>query len=190
MNYVIKTADELTNPFLCFCLFKRYTEITERNYIDDFSEFINGGNFVYWLAGKNLITSDELEKIVQRYPNIIFLDDVLRTNVLFANSKGRTTLSALKGYELLAEYMCQTSRERKTLFDSVNDEYNFNFDLSFNKEDGISCVCKFDIMELGERFFYSDIIKKKFLEASDIEQNFTYKELFHMFQKLTISECD
>lgn len=60
MSYTIKSADELKNPFLCYCVFREFNKEINEDYIDIHYDIIDTIPFLFWLKGKNVITNEQL----------------------------------------------------------------------------------------------------------------------------------
>lgn len=112
MSYTIKSADELKNPFLCYCVFREFNKEINEDYIDIHYDIIDTIPFLFWLKGKNVITNEQLEKYLS-INDSLYLKDILKDDKLFTNTCGMSYLSDIKTYTLLAEYMCQTKEFRE-----------------------------------------------------------------------------
>ncbi len=104
MSYIIKSADELKDPFLCYCVFRKFIEEADEDYIDYNESIINSIPFIFWLRGRNDINNEQLETFLSN-PFGICIQKVLKDEVLFPNTYGDSFLSNIKAYTLLAEYM-------------------------------------------------------------------------------------
>ena len=123
MSYTIKSADELKNPFLCYCVFREFNKETNEDYIGIHYDIIDTIPFLFWLKGRNVITNEQLEKYLS-INDILHLTDILKDDELFTNTCGTSYLSDIKTYTLLAEYMCQTKEFREKLWNSINNIEN------------------------------------------------------------------
>jgi len=55
MSYIIKSPDELKDPFLCYCVFHRFMEEAGEDYIDYNERIVNGTPLLFWMLGKGYI---------------------------------------------------------------------------------------------------------------------------------------
>ena len=63
MSYIIKSPDDLKDPFLCYCIFQGFIEVSEEDYIDSNELIIKPIPFVFLLKGRKEITNEQLEKL-------------------------------------------------------------------------------------------------------------------------------
>lgn len=82
MSYIIKSADELKDPFLCYCVFRKFIAEAEEDYIDYNESIINSIPFIFWLRGRNDINNTQLETLLSSQYEI-GVQDVLKDDVLF-----------------------------------------------------------------------------------------------------------
>lgn len=54
MSYIIKSPDELKDPFLCYCIFQRFMEEAGEDYIDYNECIVNGTPLLFWMLGNLL----------------------------------------------------------------------------------------------------------------------------------------
>ena len=62
MSYIIKSPEELKDPFLCYCVFQRFMEEAGEDYIDYNERIVNGTPLLFWMLGKGYISDKETEK--------------------------------------------------------------------------------------------------------------------------------
>ena len=187
MSYIIKSAEELKDPFLCYCVFRKFMKEAGEDYIDYNDSIINSIPFIFWLRGRNDINNEQLETFLSsRYK--ISIQDVLKDEVLFPNTYGDSFLSDIKAYTLLAEYMCQLKEFRTRLWNSVNDEAtNFENKSFYKDSNNNSLTCIVEENELNDTgYSYKDVLDMsihKILELS-------YKNQFNIGIKMTIRDAD
>lgn len=187
MSYIIKSADELKNPFLCYCVFRKFIAEAGEDYIDYNGSIINSIPFVFWLRGRNDINNTQLETLLSSQYGI-GMQDVLKDDVLFPNTYGDSFLSDIKAYTLLAEYMCQLKEFRIRLWNSVNDEAtNFENESFYKDSNGNSLACIIEDSELNDTgCSYEEVLNMpihKMLKLS-------YKDQFNIGIKMTIKDSD
>lgn len=185
MSYIIKSPDDLKDPFLCYCVFHRFMEEAGEDYIDYNELIVKPIPFVFWLKGRKEITNEQLEKLLKTK----FLEEVLQEETLFPNTYGESAISQSKAYALLAEYICQISEFRQRVWDSVNDKaYNFEDDQFYKDEDGISLACIISDENMIESKLYSleELKDMTVYEFDDL----SYKDQFNAVRNLTIQEAD
>ena len=136
MSYIIKSPDDLKDPFLCYCIFQGFMEVAEEDYIDYNELIIKPIPFVFWLKGRKEITNKQLEKLLKTK----YLEEVLQEEILFPNTYGESVISRSKAYVLLAEYVCQISEFRQRVWDSVNDKADGFEDDQFYKDEDLSLI--------------------------------------------------
>lgn len=184
MSYIIKSPDELKDPFLCYCIFQRFMEEAGEDYIDYNELIVKPISFIFWLKGRKEITNEQLEKLLKTK----YLEEVLEEE-LFPNTYGEAEISQSKAYVLLAEYMCQISEFRQRVFDSVNDKADSFEDSQFYKdENGISLACIIDDENMIEtkQYNFDDLKNMTLYEFNKL----SYKEQFNAVKKLSIKEAD
>lgn len=184
MSYIIKSPDELKDPFLCYCIFQGFMEAAEEDYIDYNELIVKPIPFIFWLKGRKEITNEQLEKLLKTK----YLEEVLEED-LFPNTYGEAAISQSKAYVLLAEYMCQISEFRQRVFDSVNDKAHAFEDSKFYKdENGISLACIIGDENMVENKLYSlkELKNMTVYEFDDL----SYKDQFNAVRNLTIKEAD
>ncbi|MCB7108890.1 hypothetical protein [Agathobacter rectalis] len=180
MSYTIKSADELKNPFLCYCVFREFNKEINEDYIDIHYDIIDTIPFLFWLKGKNVITNEQLEKYLS-INDSLYLKDILKDDKLFTNTCGMSYLSDIKTYTLLAEYMCQTKEFREKLWNSI---HNIENDIV----SGISPIC---IIDDTEMFYHNYHLYYVFqMSIYEAQQLLSYKDQFNIGINMTISEAD
>mgnify|MGYP003371044697 FL=1 len=185
MSYIIKSPDDLKDPFLCYCIFQGFMEVAEEDYIDYNELIIKPIPFVFWLKGRKEITNEQLEKLLKTK----YLEEVLQEEILFPNTYGESVISRSKAYVLLAEYVCQISEFRQRVWDSVNDKADgFEDDQFYKDEDGISLACIISDENMIESKLYSleELKDMTVYEFDDL----SYKDQFNAVRDLTIKEAD
>lgn len=184
MPYIIKSPEELKDPFLCFCIFQRFCEEAGEDYIDYNETIVNAYPFAMWLFGKGYIDNITIEKICSE--NNLSIQDILKGEFLFPNTYGEGEFSNLKTYLLLAEYMSSISEFRERLYDSVNDKaFNFENDEFYKNDMGISLACIIPDEEMVD----TELDQKENLNKCNVSQ-LSYKEQWRIVTSMTISETD
>ena len=185
MSYIIKSPDDLKDPFLCYCIFQGFMEVAEEDYIDYNELIVKPIPFVFWLKGRKEITNEQLEKLLKTK----YLEEVLQEEILFPNTYGESAISQSKAYALLAEYICQISEFRQRVWDSVNDKADgFEDDQFYTDKNGISLACIVDDEDMVENKLYSlkELKNMTVYEFDDL----SYKDQFNAVRNLTIKEAD
>lgn len=187
MSYIIKSADELKDPFLCYCVFRKFIEEAGEDYIDYNESIINSIPFIFWLRGRNDINNEQLETFLSNQYKIC-LQDVLKDEVLFSNTYGDSFLSDIKAYTLLAEYMCQLKEFRTRLWNSVNDEAtNFENESFYKDSNDNSLACIIEENELNDTgYSYKDVLDMPIHKMWKL----SYKNQFNIGIKMTIRDAD
>lgn len=190
MSYIIKSPEELKDPFLCYCVFQRFMEEAGEDYIDYNECIVNGTPLLFWMLGKGYISNKEIEEVLERRNGkYIYIQDVLQDDSIFKESCGDTSIGSAKSYSILAEYMCQISEFRQRLYDSVNNNATGFIDDKFYKdEDGISLACIISDKNMIESKLYSleELKDMTVYEFDDL----SYKDQFNAVRNLTIKEAD
>lgn len=185
MSYIIKSPDDLKDPFLCYCIFQSFMEVAEEDYIDYNELIVKPIPFVFWLKGRKEITNEQLEKLLKTK----YLEEVLQEEMLFPNTYGESVISRSKAYVLLSEYVCQISEFRQRVWDSVNDKADrFEDDQFYKDEDGISLACIVNDEDMVETKQYNlnDLKNMTPYEFNKL----SHKEQFNVVKKLSIEEAD
>lgn len=187
MSYIIKSADELKDPFLCYCVFRKFIEEAGEDYIDYNESIINSIPFIFWLRGRNDINNEQLETFLSNQYKIC-LQDVLKDEELFPNTYGASFLSDIKAYTLLAEYMCQLKEFRTRLWNSVNDEAtNFENESFYKDSNDNSLACIIEENELNDTgYSYKDVLDMPVHKMCEL----SYKNQFNIGIKMTIRDAD
>lgn len=187
MSYIIKSADELKDPFLCYCVFRKFIEEAGEDYIDYNESIINSIPFIFWLRGRNDINNEQLETFLSNQYKIC-LQDVLKDEWLFPNTYGDSFLSDIKAYTLLAEYMCQLKEFRTRLWNSVNDEAtNFENESFYKDSNDNSLACIIEENELNDTgYSYKDVLDMPVHKMFEL----SYKNQFNIGIKMTIRDAD
>lgn len=185
MQYIIKSPDELKDPFLCFCIFQRFCEESGEDYIDYNETIINAYPFSMWLFGKGYIDSYAIEKFFEKEK--LFIEDILCSDILFPNTYGRKGIASLKIYSLLAEYMSSIKGFRQRLYDSVNDKAAFENNEFYKDENGISLACIISQKDLISEQKYT---KESFVKSNKYIWDLTYREQWDLVTSMSIAEID
>lgn len=187
MSYIIKSADELKDPFLCYCVFRKFIAEAGEDYIDYNESIINSIPFIFWLRGRNDINNTQLETFLSSQYKIC-MQDVLKDDVLFQNTYGDSFLSDIKAYTLLAEYMCQLKEFRTRLWNSVNDEAtNFENESFYKDSNDNSLACVIEESELKDTgCSYEDVLNMKAPKMYEL----SYKDQFNIGLKMSIKDAD
>lgn len=190
MSYIIKSPDDLKDPFLCYCVFHRFMEEAGEDYIDYNECIVNGTPLLFWMLGKGYISDKETEEVLEKSNGkYIYVSDILKDDVIFKESYGDTSIGSVKSYSILAEYMCQISEFRQRLYDSVNNNATGFIDDKFYKdEDGISLACIISDENMIESKLYS-LEELKNMTVYEFD-NLSYKDQFNAVRNLTIEESD
>nr|WP_297940425.1 hypothetical protein [uncultured Lachnoclostridium sp.] len=190
MSYIIKSPDELKEPFLCYCVFQRFMEEAGEDYIDYNERIVNGTPLLFWMLGKGYISGKETEEVLERTNGkYIYVQSILQDDSIFKESYGGTAIGAAKSYSILAEYMCQISEFRQRLYDSVNNKSTGFMDYKFYKDkNGISLACIISDENMMENKLYSleELKEMTVYEFDDL----SYKDQFNAVRNLTIKEAD
>lgn len=187
MSYIIKSADELKDPFLCYCIFRSFIDEAHEDYIDYNDDIINAIPFLFWLKGRNDITNEQLENCLNKRHKL-YLSDVLKDDILFPNTFGGSFLSDIKAYTLLAEYMCQVKTFRERLWDSVNDDApNFEDGTFYQDDKGNSLACIIEDSDMVKHVVhYSEILNMSVYETFRL----SYKDQFGLGINMTVTDAD
>lgn len=187
MSYIIKSADELKDPFLCYCVFRKFIEEAGEDYIDYNESIINSIPFIFWLRGRNDINNEQLETFLSNQYKIC-LQNVLKDEELFPNTYGDSFLSDIKAYTLLAEYICQLKEFRTRLWNSVNDEAtNFENESFYKDSNDNSLACIIEENELNDTgYSYKDVLDMPVHKMWEL----SYKNQFNIGIKMTIRDAD
>jgi hypothetical protein len=202
--YIIKSPDELKDPFLCFCVFNRFNEEAGEDYLDCNEDIINTYPFIFWMYGSGYINNFQLEALLQqakeqidKYGFRLSLMDILYSDTLFPNTLGESEITSKKGLYILADYMSCCKDFRQRVYDSVNDGADSFINNQFYKDDnGISLACKINDDEMVNRECYTldekgNIIAKEGVPPfGEMVFRLSYKEYFDLVSKLTILEAD
>ena len=190
MSYIIKSPEELKDPFLCYCVFQRFMKEAGEDYIDYNECIVNGTPLLFWMLGKGYISDKETEEVLERSNGkYIYIQDVLKDDAIFKESFGDTEIGLAKLYSILAEYMCQISEFRQRLYDSVNNNATGFIDDKFYKdENGISLACIISDENMVESKLYS-LEELKCMTVYEFD-DLSYKDQFNAVRNLTIKESD
>lgn len=189
MAYIIKTPDELKDPFLCYCIFERFDQEAGEDYLDCNASIINPYPFVMWLFGKGYIGNDMVECLLAPKDSVFGLTpmDVLQDDTLFPNTCGQGRISRVKSYSLLAEYMSITKEMRQRLYDSVNDKATSFMDDEFYKdENGVSLACIIEDRDInGEGY-----TKEQFMKEYPDTYMLPLRDQWNIVSAMSIEEAD
>lgn len=177
MSYIIKSPEELKDPFLCYCIFQRFMEEAGEDYIDYNERIVNGTPLLFWMLGKGYISDKETEEVLERSNGkYIYIQDVLK-------------IGSAKSYSILAEYMCQISEFRQRLYDSVNNNATWFENHEFYKDENeISLACIISDENMIESKLHS-LEKLKNMTVYEFD-DLSYKDQFNAVRNLTIKEAD
>ena len=190
MSYIIKSPEELKDPFLCYCVFQRFMEEAGEDYIDYNERIVNGTPLLFWMLGKEYISDKEIEEVLERRNGkYIYIQDVLQDDSIFKESYGGTEIGSAKSYSILAEYMCQISEFRQRLYDSVNNNATgFENHEFYKDENEISLACIISDENMIESKLHS-LEKLKCMTVYEFD-DLSYKDQFNAVRNLTIKEAD
>ena len=190
MSYIIKSPEELKNPFLCYCVFQRFIEEAGEDYIDYNEHIVNGTPLLFWMLGKGYISDKEIEEVLERRNGkYIYIQDVLQDDSIFKESYGGTEIGSAKSYSILAEYMCQISEFRQRLYDSVNNNATGFENHEFYKDENeisLACIISDENMIESKLYFLEELKNMTVYEFD----NLSYKDQFNSVRNLTIKEAD
>lgn len=188
MSYIIKSPEELKDPFLCYCVFSRFMKEAGEDYIDYNEHIVNGTPLLFWMLGKGYISDKETEEVLNKSNGkYIYVSDILKDDIIFKESYGDTSIGSAKSYSILAEYMCQISEFRQRLYDSVNDNATGFMDEKFYKdENGISLACIISDENMIESKLYS-LKELKCMTVYEFD-DLSYKDQFNAVRNLTIKK--
>lgn len=188
MAHIIRSENDLKDPFRCYCIFQRFIEEAGEDYIDYNDDIIDPVPFVCWMKGRGDISEDQFEKLMNIKGNFYF-QEVLNDKYLFPNTYGDSVLAQIKIYTILAEYMCQLSNFRKKLWASVHDEAtNFEDEKFYTDENGISLACIIDNGQMRplRNFFYKDVLT---MSLEDFDK-LSYKTEFNLGREMSFEQAD
>ena len=176
---IIKSEKDLADPFICFCLFMRWMEEVEEDYLDYFPMIVQPYPFVVFLQCKDYISNQDADQFF----DIRGLDipGILQSDYLFSKTEGGSGLAHYKVYALLAEYVSQYRLLRERVYKSVFEE------VYYLDENGVNLSCVVDDAQLE--------CTPAILNVTDTSKDadlskMTYKELYTLATAKTISECD
>ena len=175
---IVKSEENLKDPFMCFCLFMKWMAEVEEDYLDYFSMIVQPYPFVVWLQCKEYISNKDAD----HFFDIRRLDipGILQHPYIFPYTSGSSGLAHYKAYALLAEYVSQFRLTRERVYKSV---YETPF---YADDNGVSLACIIDETQLECRPEILSIT----IENDYALQELTYKELYTLATSKTISECD
>lgn len=190
MSYIIKSPEELKDPFLCYCVFQRFMEEAGEDYIDYNERIVNGTPLLFWMLGKGYISDKETEEVLDKANGkYIYIQDILQDDLIFKESYGCTEIRSVKSYSILAEYMSQISEFRQRLYDSVNDNATwFENDKFYKDENGVSLACIISDENMVESKLYT-LEELKGMTVYEFD-DLSYKDQFNTVRNLTIKEAD
>ena len=171
MSYIIKSNKELSNPFMCYCIFRQFEKTTDENFVDQNETITSGYSFLMWLMGKGYITTDVADKLfmkMNQYAPFYSLAALYHNKNLFPKSAG-SPVSERKFYVWLAEYMSSLDDTRKRLFKFAKKAYK-TFDDDF--EDSVE-----------------DVFKKFELNKYSLE-GLSYREEWELLKNMSLEEAD
>lgn len=192
MSYIIKSPDDLKDPFLCYCVFHRFMEEAGEDYIDCNEGIIEnnicGFPFLTWMLGKGYINGEVIDKALKF--GEVDIQNILKDNkYIFKSSYGETVIGDAKAYSLLSEYVSQFSMLRKYLYDSVNNgAYGFENNIFYTDENNVSLACIISDENMIENKLYS-LEELKNMTVYEFD-NLSYKDQFNAVRNLTIQEAD
>lgn len=185
MPYIIKDSEELKDPFLCFCIFMRFFEEAEEDYMDYNENIVDSYPFIMWMLRKGYINNDKIEELCDSN-EIMTIQDLLSGGILFPNTYGNSGFACIKSYSILAEYMSCKKEFRERLYNSVNDmAFGFDNNEFYKNDDGVSLACIIEEMNMVESKKYT----KDNIDVKNI-WDLTYKERYNFAKSITIYEAD
>lgn len=197
MSYIIKSPEELKDPFLCTCIFNRFDEVAGEDYLD-YNEFIvNGYNLLFWMYGKGFIDNDQLEKYINsdmrsignQELNYISAMEILQSDILFPKTYGQSRYTFIKGYSIFGEFMSSCKEFRQRIWDSVHDKAtSFQDDEFYMDENGVSLACIIEDDDMISRCSYT----KEMIESLKPGElyNLSFRERYDFVKSLSIQEAD
>lgn len=187
MSYVIKSEEELKDPFLCYCLLHRFNEELDEDYLEYNKEIINSVPFMFWLKGRGDITNEQLEAFIAIDPKAN-MQDILESDILYPNTYGSLALAKIKTYTLLAEYMSQLKEFRKRLWESVLKEVPKSDDKTLQElypHKSLACIIDEDDMK-SEEYTYDVLIHMSLMDFLCV----TYKNQFNIGIQMSLKDAD
>ena len=176
-NFIIKSPEQLKDPFLCYCLIRRYMIEAGEDFLDyniDI-DYDCRESFVKWLVEKNHIKNDE--SIISQFSTCL---DVFESSDIFPYVDD-CGCRDYKFYSLLAEFMSTSENTRKMLYDSAYSDGSF-YGGFYKNENGVSLAC----------FVSADDMALK-VDAKKDEPcemwNMSLRDEWNLLTSMTISEC-
>lgn len=185
---IVRSAEDLKDPFICYCVMMRFMEEEGEDYADYNETLVNPWALATWMYGKGYITKESLDAL----SNIEFLSlqDVLFDEYTCPKSYGSSGLANDKMYSIFAEYLSSIEKFRQALYDSVNDKATgFIGDSFYKDENGVSLACIIDdsCFEENEDYINGDVAEmaKKYnvYDAS-------LKDGYNLVIRMSIAEAD
>lgn len=200
MSFIIKSPDDLKDPFLCYCIFERFDKEAGEDYMDYNENIINIYPFMFWMLGKGYITNEHIEGLLKEDKEhldfygwgISTISDVLNSEVLFPKTYGQSGISCIKVYTILAEYMSICNEFRTRLYNSVNNKATaFSNNEFYKDENGISLACIIKDEDLVANETYTKEMIESIMKTSAWKiYDLTLRERYESAVKLTIEEAD
>ena len=184
---VVKNADDLKNPSIAFSTMIKYAVEAEEDFVDYNETIVSGWPFCMWLLGKGYINSNQVEDLVNHsIDGMPTIQEILFGDILFPKTNGQGTLSRIKAYTLLAEYMSMFSVFRNALYNAISDGSD-KFEGGFYKnEDGISLACIIDDDDLKSSEWKIKAVK----EGKSQFQTMSLRETYIYISTLSMDEAD
>lgn len=184
---IVKNAEELRDPFLCFCLIMKFMEEAGEDYVDYNESIVAPWTFAMWMYGKGYIDSEVIETLAKIDVECLSLADVMMDEYLFPNSYGSNGFANAKIYSIFAEYLSGLSEFRQKLYESVNDKaYGFEDYEFYKNADGISLACIINDEDMIENPKYSICKITKEINPYIL----SLKDLYNLRKRMTIKDAD
>lgn len=185
--FIVKDANDLKDPFLCFCLIRKFMDEIEEDYVDYNDNLVAPWTFAMWMYGRGYIGSEAIEAFAKMDMRFFSLRDIMFDEYVFPNSYGEDGFANAKIYTILAEYLSGLSEFRQKLYDSVNNDSDGLINGEFPKnEDGISLACIIDDDDMSEDPKYLTCKITKSINSYRL----SLKNLYNLCIRMTIKEAD
>jgi len=182
MKIIVKNAEELRDPFLCFCLLMKFEKVLGQDYIACNPDIVNPFDLAMEMFSVQDISYESFKTIDTLYRNnSLTLEYVFDVAFPMTNTCG--ILSNAKMYYILAKYITSKKQIRKNLYNSVNDEVKcFDSNIFPKNKDGISLAC---IISNDELVKHPEYIDYECLEIYNINE-LSLKDLYNICSELSI----
>ena len=172
-SYAVSGPDDLKDPLIAFSVIYKHLKDSGNNYEDIEYELPHVRSFISWLIGKGHIKNEIADELLSSV-NPLEIGNILKSAILFPNTRGMNGFGMVKACSLLAEFISKFEIFRFAIYNALAP-----------KDDEVCSTFIIEKEQLAEEPHNSADLKS----MEDLAK-LSYYQLYHLASSMSISECD